>query len=107
MMQPRSSIWILLYFFLSLVATPAMAVEFVTVGPRAAGMGGAGVAVTTDAYATYWNPAGLAMVKSTPPVARLMPAPLTPMSVNAPLPVMLIGPVAPCTSTIRPLMPLE
>jgi hypothetical protein len=64
MMQPRASIWILLYFFLSLVATPAMAVEFVTVGPRAAGMGGAGVAVTTDAYATYWNPAGLAMVKS-------------------------------------------
>jgi len=42
----------------------AIAVEFVTVGPRAAGMGGAGVAVTTDAYATYWNPAGLAMVKS-------------------------------------------
>ena len=42
----------------------ALAVEFVTVGPRAAGMGGAGVAVTTDAYATYWNPAGLAMVKS-------------------------------------------
>ena len=41
-----------------------LAVEFVTVGPRAAGMGGAGVAVTTDAYATYWNPAGLAMVKS-------------------------------------------
>lgn len=64
MMQPRASIWSLLFFFLSLVATPAMAVEFVTVGPRAAGMGGAGVAVTTDAYATYWNPAGLAMVKS-------------------------------------------
>jgi len=41
-----------------------IAVEFVPVGPRAAGMGGAGVAVTTDAYATYWNPAGLAMVKS-------------------------------------------
>ena len=30
----------------------ALAVEFVTVGPRAAGMGGAGVAITTDAYAT-------------------------------------------------------
>jgi hypothetical protein len=44
--------------------TPAVAVEFVVVGPRAAGMGGAGVAVTTDAYATYWNPAGLAMSKS-------------------------------------------
>jgi hypothetical protein len=39
------------------------AVEFATVGARAAGMGGAGVAVTTDAYATYWNPAGLAMSK--------------------------------------------
>ena len=63
-MQPRPSIWLLICFFLSLVVTPAMAVEFAVVGPRAAGMGGAGVAVTTDAYATYWNPAGLAMVKS-------------------------------------------
>lgn len=63
-MQPRASIWILICFLLSLVATPAVAVEFAVVGPRAAGMGGAGVAVTTDAYATYWNPAGLAMVKS-------------------------------------------
>jgi len=64
MMQPRASIRILICFLLSLVATPAVAVEFAVVGPRAAGMGGAGVAVTTDAYATYWNPAGLAMVKS-------------------------------------------
>lgn len=64
MMQPRTSIRIIICFFLSLVATPAVAVEFAVVGPRAAGMGGAGVAVTTDAYATYWNPAGLAMVKS-------------------------------------------
>ena len=64
MMQPHTSILVLICFFLSLVATPAVAVEFVVVGPRAAGMGGAGVAVTTDAYATYWNPAGLAMVKS-------------------------------------------
>jgi hypothetical protein len=64
MMQPRVSIRVLICFFLSLVATPAVAVEFAVVGPRAAGMGGAGVAVTTDAYATYWNPAGLAMVKS-------------------------------------------
>jgi F plasmid transfer operon protein TraF len=38
-----------------------LAVEFTIVGPRAMGMGGAGVAVTTDALATYWNPAGLAM----------------------------------------------
>lgn len=48
----------------ALIPVKSSAVEFVTVGPRAAGMGGAGVAVTTDAYATYWNPAGLAMVKS-------------------------------------------
>ncbi len=41
-----------------------MAVEFALVGPRAIGMGGAGVAVTTDALATYWNPAGLAMKQS-------------------------------------------
>ncbi|HXF91157.1 MAG TPA: conjugal transfer protein TraF [Nitrospiraceae bacterium] len=42
----------------------ASAVEFAIVGPRAMGMGGAGVAVTTDALATYWNPAGLAMSKT-------------------------------------------
>ena len=47
-----------------LVPAQAMAVEFVTVGPRAMGMGGAGVAVTTDALATYWNPAGLAMTQT-------------------------------------------
>lgn len=40
------------------------AVEFAIVGARAAGMGGAGVAVTSDAFATYWNPAGLAMSKT-------------------------------------------
>jgi hypothetical protein len=64
MLQPRTSIRILSCFLFSLIVTPAVAVEFAVVGPRAAGMGGAGVAVTTDAYATYWNPAGLAMVKS-------------------------------------------
>ncbi|MCP9454962.1 MAG: conjugal transfer protein TraF [Nitrospira sp.] len=49
-----------------LLGAPASteAVEFVFVGPRATGMGGAGVAVTTDALATYWNPAGLAMIQS-------------------------------------------
>ncbi len=46
------------------LATQALAMEFITVGPRAAGMGGAGVAVTTDALATYWNPAGLAMTQT-------------------------------------------
>jgi hypothetical protein len=41
-----------------------LAAEFVIVGPRAMGMGGAGVAVTTNALATYWNPAGLAMTQT-------------------------------------------
>ena len=40
------------------------AAEFVIAGPRAMGMGGAGVAVTTNALATYWNPAGLAMTQT-------------------------------------------
>ena len=47
-----------------IVPVQAMALEFVSVGPRAAGMGGAGVAITTDALATYWNPAGLAMTQT-------------------------------------------
>ncbi|MGH7231587.1 MAG: hypothetical protein ACREJU_09550, partial [Nitrospiraceae bacterium] len=46
------------------VPLSAEAVEFVIVGPRATGMGGAGVAVTTDSLATYWNPAGLAMSRT-------------------------------------------
>lgn len=45
-------------------AESSQAYEFAVVGARAAGMGGAGVAVTTDAYATHWNPAGLAMSKT-------------------------------------------
>jgi hypothetical protein len=49
---------------LGIIPTQALAVEFAVVGPRAAGMGGAGVAVTTDALATYWNPAGLAMTQT-------------------------------------------
>jgi hypothetical protein len=49
---------------LLLLPAQSFAVEFAIVGPRAAGMGGAGVAVTTDALATYWNPAGLAMTQT-------------------------------------------
>src|ERR1041384_6972000 len=50
-----------LVLLLLAIAAQGLAAEFVIVGPRAMGMGGAGVAVTTDALATYWNPAGLAM----------------------------------------------
>lgn len=46
------------------LAGQAFAAEFVIVGPRQMGMGGAGVAITTDALATYWNPAGLAMTQT-------------------------------------------
>ena len=45
-------------------AVPVGAVEFAVVGPRAAAMGGAGVAGTSDAFATYWNPAGLVVSRS-------------------------------------------
>lgn len=41
-----------------LLPTAAVANEFQPLG--ALGIGGAGVARSTDAYATYWNPAGLA-----------------------------------------------
>jgi hypothetical protein len=46
-----------------LIPYQAAAVEFVFVGTRQVGMGGAGVAATFDATATYWNPAALAMSK--------------------------------------------
>jgi len=55
---------IFLTALLGSLAAHAIAAEFVMVGPRATGMGGAGVAVTTDALATYWNPAGLAMTQT-------------------------------------------
>lgn len=54
----------LLASLVGFIPAQAQAVEFAVVGPRAAGMGGAGVAVTTDALATYWNPAGLAMTQT-------------------------------------------
>jgi hypothetical protein len=40
---------------------PASAQSFEVLGTRAAGMGGAFVAVADDASAVYWNPAGLAL----------------------------------------------
>jgi hypothetical protein len=64
MMAARLSNRLLICFLLSLPAMTAEAVEFAVVGPRAVGMGGAGVAVTTDSLATYWNPAGLAMTQT-------------------------------------------
>ena len=43
-----------------LLPTPAASQSFDTVGTRAAGMSGAFVAVSDDASAVYWNPAGFA-----------------------------------------------
>ena len=48
---------VLFYF---LLPTAASAYEFQPLG--ALGIGAAGVARTTDAYASYWNPAGLAFL---------------------------------------------
>ncbi len=42
-------------------SAPAAAQSFEVLGTRAAGMGGAFVAVADDATAVYWNPAGLAL----------------------------------------------
>lgn len=62
----RSSLLCILVLLIA-SALPSLVVsaaEFVIVGPRAMGMGGAGVAVTSNALATYWNPAGLAMTQT-------------------------------------------
>lgn len=55
---------LVLFAMAGFVPDHSQAVEFAVVGARAVGMGGAGVAVTSDAYATYWNPAGLVMSKT-------------------------------------------
>src|SRR6478735_12746344 len=46
---------------LLVLSRPVVAQTFEIVGTRAAGMGGAFVAVADDASATYWNPGGLAL----------------------------------------------
>jgi F plasmid transfer operon, TraF, protein len=58
----RSSTGTLFAFIIALLTSvPAAAQSFETLGTRAAGMGGAFVAVADDASAVYWNPAGLAL----------------------------------------------
>lgn len=47
-----------------LSASLAEAREWTIVGPRALGMGGAGVAVANDATASYWNPAAFGFFKN-------------------------------------------
>ncbi|MBX3304968.1 MAG: conjugal transfer protein TraF [Nitrospira sp.] len=63
-MHPSHPLRIGLLLVLSAWPSLVSAAEFVISGPRAMGMGGAGVAVTTNALATYWNPAGLAMTQT-------------------------------------------
>lgn len=52
--------WVAAGLLSACFAAVAGAEEFVIVGPRAMGMGGAGVAVTRGGLSSYWNPAGLA-----------------------------------------------
>ncbi|HNK13931.1 MAG TPA: conjugal transfer protein TraF [Nitrospira sp.] len=59
----RRSLPIVAWMLVVLLPIQAAAVEFVFVGSRQMGMGGAGVATTSDSLATYWNPAGMAMSK--------------------------------------------
>lgn len=49
-----------LFFLLLFVFSQAYAAKWQTLGTRAAGMGGAGVAVAAGTDAQYWNPANLA-----------------------------------------------
>lgn len=53
-----------LALFVGGVVAPASAGEWTLVGSRYQGMGGAGVASVNDAFASYWNPAALAMAQS-------------------------------------------
>ncbi len=58
-MKHTSNLKLLFFFFVFSLSLPftAMAGEWQIIGPRALGMGGAGVAVANDATASYWNPA--------------------------------------------------
>ncbi len=47
-----------------LLAAPAGATEWHAYGPRALGMGGAGVALGQGAVGAYWNPAGLGQIEN-------------------------------------------
>ncbi|MEM7231301.1 MAG: hypothetical protein AAF517_03960 [Planctomycetota bacterium] len=49
---------------ISFAVSAARAEEFLIVGPRAMGMGGAGVATTRGGLSSYWNPAALAPPKT-------------------------------------------
>jgi hypothetical protein len=61
MAKPRSTwVWVCL-IGAGLAPSPAAAQIYETVGTRAQGMGGAFTAVSDDATATWWNPAGIAL----------------------------------------------
>ena len=63
-MTRAKSLTLLAFFLITCPAVPAHATKYageflkIPVGARAIGMGGAFVAVTDDATAPYWNPAG-------------------------------------------------
>ena len=58
----RTSTFVLL-LGIPFTAVAANGQSFAPIGPRAAGFGGAYVALAADPSAGHWNPAGLALVK--------------------------------------------
>ena len=58
-------LFVLRIFISSLAAQSEAGAIFLLIAPgaRAGGMGEAQVAVANDAYASYWNPAGLGFLK--------------------------------------------
>jgi len=65
-MKRENRTWVMLLFILIflLSAPKAEAREWIIVGPRALGMGGAHVAVSNDSAASYWNPAAYGFFKN-------------------------------------------
>lgn len=49
---------------MTFLAVPSQALEWQNLGPRALGMGGAGVAMPQGPLSPYWNPAGLGLIDS-------------------------------------------
>lgn len=55
---------LILAVLMTVLAVPSQALEWQNLGPRALGMGGAGVAMPQGPLSPFWNPAGLGLIDS-------------------------------------------